>query len=404
MSLSKRKNATQPKSKKPITKVASSQGTAPASIRSNAHLLNEYPSADWFKKFRKAILKWYESNQRRLPWRDDPIPYKVWLSEIMLQQTQVATVVDYFNRFINKFPTIIELANADEQTVLSMWEGLGYYRRARNLHAAAQKVRDDFGGIFPDDFESVLSLPGVGRYSAGAILSIAGDQKLPILEGNTYRLHARLLALHDDPRSRGSESLLWQFAEDLLPTKKCGAFNQSLMELGSEICKPKKPLCQCCPVIKNCAANQLDMADKLPIKSKRRKFVRRHDALFFIENRGQVWVRQRKQGEWWAGLWDFARFNVSEVAETAEKSPPNERLQNHLEAELGIQLKSHPKILMTINHAVTHHKIRLDCYWIKAKFPDAGKQGFKQVTRNELSELPLNVTARKLLSMIEKSC
>ena len=145
------------------------------------------------------------------------------------------------------------------------------------------------------------------------------------------------------------------------------------------------------------------MADKLPIKSKRRKFVRRHDALFFIENRGQVWVRQRQQGEWWAGLWDFARFNVSELAETAEKSMPHEQLQNHLEAELGIKLKSHPRVLMTINHAVTHHKIRLDCYRIEAKFPDAGKQGFKQVSRNELSELPLNVTARKLLTMIEKS-
>ncbi len=321
----------------------------------------------------------------------------------MLQQTQVTTVVDYFNRFITKFPTVVELANADEQTVLSMWEGLGYYRRARNLHAAAKKVRDEFGGIFPSDFDSVLSLPGVGRYSAGAILSIADDQKLPILEGNTYRLHARLLALHDDPRSRVSESLLWQFAEDLLPAKKCGAFNQSLMELGSEICKPKNPLCQSCPVIKNCAAYQLDIVEKLPFKSKRRKFIERHDALFFIEHRGQVWVRQRQHGEWWAGLWDFARFNLNEVAAAADKSGPNEWVQNHLEGEFGIKLTSRPDVLMTINHAVTHHKIRLDCYWIKAKFPNAGKQGFKQIARNELSELPLNVTARKLLTMIEKT-
>lgn len=384
-----------------MKKVKSQDGSANP-IRLNENLLTEYPNADWFKKFRKSILKWYDGHQRSLPWRDDPIPYKVWLSEIMLQQTQVATVIDYFNRFITKFPTIVELADAHEQTVLSMWEGLGYYRRARNLHAAAKRVRDEFGGVFPTDFESVLSLPGVGRYSAGAILSISGDQKLPILEGNTYRTHARLLALHDDPRSRTSEKLLWQFAEDLLPKKNCGAFNQALMELGSEVCKPKSPLCEQCPISKICAAKQLGVVEKLPIKSAKRKFVNQHDVLVFVENSGRIWVRQREQSEWWAGLWDFVRLTLDNPSES-ELDPIDQRIQTKLGNDFGIKPEAPLELLTTINHAVTHHKIRLDCYWIKAKFPNASKHGFKQVGRGDLAELPFNVTARKFLKLIENS-
>ena len=167
--------------------------------------------------FRRRLLKWFDANQRDLPWRKNRTPYRIWVSEIMLQQTQVATVIAYYRRFMKQFPTVKKLAAAEQSEVLKLWEGLGYYRRARQLHAAAQQVVDQHGGKFPTDFDSVLALPGIGRYTAGAILSISLDQRLPILEGNTIRLFARLLAMPDDPRTTANQKVLWKFAESILP-------------------------------------------------------------------------------------------------------------------------------------------------------------------------------------------
>src|SRR5687768_8168178 len=190
----------------------------------------------WRTLLTRKLLAWFDRSARDLPWRRTSDLYAIWISEVMLQQTQVATVIAYFERFLHRFPDVGSLAAADEQQVLRLWEGLGYYRRARQLHAAARKIVAEHGGQFPRSYEAVRGLPGIGRYTAGAILSIGLDQRLPILEANTIRVLSRLIALRDDPRTTRSQAPLWQVAEEILPAADCGAFNQALMELGSEIC------------------------------------------------------------------------------------------------------------------------------------------------------------------------
>ena len=206
------------------------------------------PDSAWLRSFRRRLLAWFDQNARVLPWRRSRDPYAVWLSEIMLQQTQVATVIGYFDRFLARFPTIEALARADEHEVLRLWEGLGYYRRARQLHRAARIIVAEHGGRFPRDPSIVRRLPGIGRYTAGAILSIAFDAREPILEANTLRLLSRLLCYDGDPRSPDGQRLLWAMAEALLPRRGSGRLNQALMELGSEVCTARSPRCEQCPV------------------------------------------------------------------------------------------------------------------------------------------------------------
>ena len=215
---------------------------------SSFHTSVEFPNAAWMAQFRRRILAWFRRNARDLPWRRTRDPYAIWVSEIMLQQTQVVTVIGYFERFLAAFPSIADLAAADEQQVLRLWEGLGYYRRARQLHAAARVIVAEHQGRFPRDPEQIRALPGIGRYTAGAIASIGWDAREPILEANTIRVFSRLLAYRGDPQKNAGQQRLWEFAAGVLPKKDTGLFNQALMELGSEICTPRGPLCDQCPV------------------------------------------------------------------------------------------------------------------------------------------------------------
>src|SRR5687768_10854498 len=197
----------------------------------------------WRTLLTRKLLAWFDRSARDLPWRRTSDLYAIWISEVMLQQTQVATVIAYFERFLHRFPDVGSLAAADEQQVLRLWEGLGYYRRARQLHAAAKVIVAEHSGRFPLAYDAVRSLPGIGRYTAGAILSIGAGARLPILEANTIRVLSRLTAFRGDPASSAGQKHLWQIAELTLPAKRVGTFNQSLMELGSEICTPKAPTC-----------------------------------------------------------------------------------------------------------------------------------------------------------------
>ncbi|MEZ6191711.1 MAG: A/G-specific adenine glycosylase [Phycisphaerales bacterium] len=203
-------------------------------------------------KVRQRLLKWYDAHRRHLPWRADksetPNPYHVLVSEAMLQQTQVATVIPYFNRFIEALPTVDDLAAADEQAVLRLWQGLGYYRRARNLHAAAKAIQQEHGGKVPDTIEALLKLPGVGRYTAGAIASIAYGRPAPILDGNVARVLARLFLIEQPVDAPKTRNTLWQLAEQLVPDKRAGDFNQAVMELGALVCTKVNPSCEACPL------------------------------------------------------------------------------------------------------------------------------------------------------------
>ncbi len=209
------------------------------------------------RKIRLALLRWFARAHRDLPWRRDRDPYRIWVSEIMLQQTQVSTVIPFFERFLQTFPTLGDLAAANEQAVLRLWEGLGYYRRARNLHRAARLIVGEHAGRFPEDPAIASTLPGIGRYTLGAILSQAFDQRLPILETNSERVLCRLFGRTGDPKRGEERRWLWDMAEALLPAKRAGEFNQALMELGALVCSPAAPRCSECPLRAVCRARRL---------------------------------------------------------------------------------------------------------------------------------------------------
>src|SRR5437763_3122971 len=218
------------------------------------------------RRVRSRLLRWFDRHQRPLPWRRDRDPYRVWVSEVMLQQTTVAAVVPYFERFLAAFPTLADLAAADEQAVLRLWEGLGYYRRARHLHRAARQLVREYGGRLPDDAEVWRGLPGVGRYILGAVLSQAFGRRLPIVEANSLRVLCRLFGQRGDPRGGPVQKWLWAKAAELLPAKRAGDFNQALMELGALVCTPAAPKCDVCPLAKECVARREGAQAEIPAR------------------------------------------------------------------------------------------------------------------------------------------
>jgi A/G-specific adenine glycosylase len=350
------------------------------------------------RRFRRRLLAWYERSARDLPWRADRDPYRVWLSEIMLQQTQVETVKSYFERFTAELPNVAALAAAPEDQVLRLWEGLGYYRRARQLHKAAQTIVTEHGGRFPRDADAVRALPGVGRYTAGAILSIAFDAREPILEANTMRLFARLLAYQDDPRSAAGQEILWRTAETLLPRTRTGDFNQALMELGSQICKPRQPACEQCPVATLCAARAKGLTDTIPPAKAPTRFEEIREAAVVVYRRGKVLMRRCREGERWAGLWDFPRFQV----ESRRGAALRREIAAKVESTTGVVVGPHEK-LTTIRHGVTRYRITLDCH--RAEYASGrvrSGSGLRWFRPTELADLPLSTTGRKIGKLVEQ--
>lgn len=354
--------------------------------------------AKWRSALRRKLLKWFDENQRDLPWRKKRTPYRIWISEIMLQQTQVATVIDYFNRFVKQYPSVRKLAAAEQADVLKLWEGLGYYRRARQLHAAAQQVVERFGGQFPTKFDDVLSLPGIGRYTAGAILSIALDQPQPILEGNTIRVFARLMEMTTDPRSTQNQKLLWEFSESLIPRKRCGDFNQSLMELGSEICHPKKPKCLICPINNLCPTAIKGLQEQIPIAAKKTNYQNLEEAVLVIRKGNKYLVRKCEPKERWEGLWDFPRYETRKKTGNAALA-----LAEKLKTQTGILAELSPT-KTTIKHAVTRYRITLSCYLgtnAKGRLKKSSSP-IQWMTQEEIEQTPMSVTGRKIAQRLNK--
>jgi A/G-specific adenine glycosylase len=360
------------------------------------------PDAKWKRQFQRRLMAWFARYKRDLPWRKNGDAYRVWLSEIMLQQTQVATVIPYFERFLAAFPTVKDLAAADEREVLRLWEGLGYYRRARQLHAAARKVVAEHGGKFPSNFEAIRNLPGIGRYTAGAIASIAFDLPTPILEANTVRLFSRLIAYRGDQTSTTGQRALWNFAEHILPNVETGNFNQALMELGSLICTPRTPNCEECPVSALCQAREAGLQEQIPAIKRKLKFEDAHEAAIVIRRGTKVLLRERPHGERWAGLWDFVRFPIL-ARRNRELHPEIER---KVHEQVGMKVSIGPR-LTTLKHGVTRFRITLDCYTAEhlsglSKKHDGA--ALHWVKPSGLAEYPLSVTARKLATLLNSLC
>jgi A/G-specific adenine glycosylase len=353
------------------------------------------------QQLRRRLLAWYADHARDLPWRKSRDPYRVWVSEIMLQQTQVATVHDYFNRFIAAFPTVDDLAAADEQQVLRIWEGLGYYRRARQLHAAAKRIVADHASQFPQCVDELQSLPGIGRYTAGAIASIAFGRRAPILEANTIRLLSRLIAYRDDPTKAAGQRLLWQTAIDILPRANVAEFNQALMELGALVCTPSGPKCSECPLAATCRAHAAGMQDAIPRPKAKQQFTEVREAAVVIQRDGRVLMRLCGDGERWSGLWDFPRFAIdAEGPLFAQRE-----IVAKVRKQTGVTCKLGP-LLKTINHGVTRYRITLNCY--RGIYVANGKSSnraseVRWMSFAELKELPLCTTGRKLARLVEKN-
>ncbi|MFV2068005.1 MAG: A/G-specific adenine glycosylase [Pirellulales bacterium] len=341
--------------------------------------------------FRRRLLAWYRRHARDLPWRRRRDAYRIWVSEVMLQQTQVATVVPYFQRFLATFPSLRQLAAADEQQVLRLWEGLGYYRRARQMHQAARLIVEHHGGRFPRDREAVLALPGIGRYTAGAILSIAFDLREPIVEANTIRLLARLIAYRDDPRRGPGERRLWEVGESLLPRTHVGQFNQALMELGSLVCTTRDPACSTCPVAGQCGARAEGLQESIPPPKRRPKIEHVREAAVVIFRQRRVLIVQCGEQTRWSGLWDFPRFPV-----------PLDGSQRHLIDQVrrltGVAVRPDRK-MATLKHSVTRFRITLDCHLATYLSRDRRRKGgdeIRWVRPATLADYPLSTTGRKL--------
>lgn len=338
------------------------------------------------------MLAWFSEHARDLPWRRTRDLYAIWLSEIMLQQTQVVTVIPYYERFLARFPTVADLAAAEEQEVLRLWEGLGYYRRARQLHAAAKAIVEQHDGAYPEDFDSVLALPGIGRYTAGAILSIGRDARLPILEANTVRVLSRMLAYEGDVYAKPGQDALWAFAEELLPARDVGLFNQSLMELGATLCTPREPACLLCPVVGLCPTAQRGLQAKIPAPKKKTRFEQVTESAVVLRRRGgEVLLRQCQPGERWAGLWDFPRVAASAAHE----------IEAAVAALIGGAIKL-GRPVATLKHGVTRFRITLEVYrgTVKLKPNAARKRSLRWVAVEDLAEVPLSVTGRKISKLL----
>jgi A/G-specific adenine glycosylase len=302
----------------------------------------------------KRLCAWYRAHRRDLPWRAPtnsplgtrPDPYRVLVSEAMLQQTQVATVVPYFLQFLQEFPTIRALATADEQRVLRLWQGLGYYSRARNLLRAARMVVQKFDGVLPAEAARLRELPGVGRYTAGAIASLAFGRHEPVVDGNVARVLCRLDRIEADPRSKPVQDKLWQRAAELLPRTAVGEFNSALMELGATICTPRAPRCLLCPIRAHCQAFAGSMQDRIPRPRRRREtplLTRQTFCIRRINRAGEQWlIEQRPERGRWAGMWQFPTRPATR--KPMDLSP------------------SKPRRIGTVTHALTHRRYRFDVY------------------------------------------
>lgn len=310
------------------------------------------------ERFRQTLIRWFAANARDLPWRRTSDPYAIWISEIMLQQTQTSTVIPYYQRFLAHFPTVEALAQAPLADVLKTWEGLGYYSRARNLHRTAQIIVEEHGGCLPEDAPSLLALPGIGRYTAGAIRSLAFNQPAPILDGNIRRVITRLDDIAESIDETVTEKRLWQRAEEMVHVQQPGMMNEALMELGALICLPKIPRCQQCPVRDFCLAHKNGTQFERPVRKPRRRLPHYDVVAGIVWNASQpdlFLIAQRPLDGMLGGMWEFPGGKL-QPGET-----PQRALIRELEEELGIEVEV-GKHVISLEHAYTHFRISLHAY------------------------------------------
>ncbi|WNM19409.1 A/G-specific adenine glycosylase [Flavobacterium capsici] len=309
--------------------------------------------------FSNTLIHWYLQNKRDLPWRNTVNPYQIWLSEIMLQQTRVAQGLPYFLKFIDRFPTVFDLANADEQEVLKLWQGLGYYSRARNLHKTSQIVALNFEGKFPDNYNDLLELKGIGEYTAAAIASFAYNENVPVVDGNVFRVLSRYFNIETDIASSGAKKEFTALAKELLPDGKTNLFNQAIMEFGALQCVPKNPNCENCVLNSSCLALKFKKVSDLPIKLKKTKVQKRFfNYLIFKDAIGNTILQKRTQKGIWHNLYEFSLIETLDETSDLEVMELIER-QNFIKNQIeNIKLLNPIKI----NHKLSHQHLSVS-FW-----------------------------------------
>ncbi|MGK7939301.1 MAG: A/G-specific adenine glycosylase [Crocosphaera sp.] len=345
---------------------------------------------------RQSLLTWYKEQGRQLPWRDTRDPYLIWVSEIMLQQTQVKTVLPYYQRWLATFPNLESLATADLQGVLKAWEGLGYYSRARNLHKASQIVFHEYGGVFPQQLPDVLKLPGIGRTTAGGILSAAFNQPISILDGNVKRVLSRLMALSVPPK-KGLQSL-WQLSDLILDANNPRDFNQALMDLGAEICVKTRPRCLLCPWISHCQAYQQGQQNQLPMTETAKPLPHKKIGVAVIYNdAGLILIDRRPSKGLLGGLWEFPGGKI-EANETVEDCIKREIKE---EIDIDIEVGDH---LVTLDHAYTHFKVTLYvhlCRYLQGEPKPIECEEIRWVSLAEIDSFPFPKANTKIIEMLK---
>ena len=360
---------------------------------------------EWVEGVRLALVAWNDESHRDLPWRREVDPYRILVSEMMLVQTTVAAVIPYFERFLRRFPDPQTLALADEAEVLKAWEGLGYYRRARQLHAAARMIVERYEGKVPRDSRSVRDLPGVGRYMAGAILSFAFDLPEPIVEANSQRVLARLLAWRSDLGAAPSQERLWKAAGRLVPAQGAGKFNQALMDLGALVCTPKSPSCLLCPLANLCTARRMGMQDALPVITPKPPPLAVTEACAVVVREGRVLMVQRGEGGLWSKFWEFPTINLM-GADPADRSFGEAvSLAEGVKRLTGVRVEV-GRVLKTVTYSVTRHRVELRAHIAHALSgtlkPGPGLTAAKWIETPALPDLTLGAAARRLAAWINQ--
>ena len=309
-------------------------------------------------ELQNALLAWFAAHSRDLPWRQTYDPYQIWISEIMLQQTQMERGVEYFSRWLSRFPDLAALAAASEEEVLKLWEGLGYYSRARNLHQAARIIARDWNGQLPDDHTALLALPGIGPYTAGAIMSLAYNRNFPLVDANVERLFSRLYDIDSPIKASANRRFVWQRATELIPAGRARLFNQAMMELGALVCTPKNPDCPVCPLSRHCRAKRGKTVDKRPVLGEKQQSIAIEMVTGILIHRGKVFIQKRPPAGVWANLWEFPGGEIE-----AGESPAEALIREYRE-ETEWRIDDLKKIRI-VKHSYTRYRVTLHCYFCR---------------------------------------
>ncbi|WP_246034300.1 A/G-specific adenine glycosylase [Empedobacter tilapiae] len=339
--------------------------------------------------FNYLILSYFDENKRDLPWRYTKDPFCIWLSEIILQQTRVDQGMKFYNNFIQEFETIFDLANADEQKVLKLWQGLGYYSRARNLHFTAKMITDEYNGQFPDNFKDLKKLKGVGDYTAAAIASIVYNEAVPAVDGNMFRVFARYFNITDDISSPKTKKIFWDLGLEIIDKKRPGDFNQAVMDLGATICTPKQPKCEICPLNESCEALRLNRVNELPVKLKKTKISNRFLHFILIENEDKIALSKRIGNDVWKNLFTFPKIETE--TDLLDKGwILDQNLENNL------------TFIEEGKHILSHQNLFIKYWKLNVSLRDItnlqAENDFEMIALNDLEHYPLPKPIEKFIN------